>query len=102
MVKTPNKSNQDQTPIGSLTQEIEKDVLFDCESTDVSTKRLVNSCVPVSVERVDKDKDAGENVDVDQTRTVRLVRGQPTGLFTQLEEIDIDFRVSGLPRAVVK
>ena len=28
--------------------------------------------------------------------------GQPTGLFTQLEEVDIDFRVSGLPHAVVK
>ena len=28
--------------------------------------------------------------------------GQPTGLFTQLEEIDIDLRVSGLPHAVVK
>ena len=28
--------------------------------------------------------------------------GQPTGLFTQLEDIDIDFRVSGLPHAVVK
>ena len=28
--------------------------------------------------------------------------GQPTGLFTQLEEIDIDFRVSGLLHAVVK
>ena len=28
--------------------------------------------------------------------------GQPTGLFTQLEEIGIDFRVSGLPHAVVK
>ena len=28
--------------------------------------------------------------------------GQPTGLFTQLEEMDIDFRVSGLPHAVVK
>ena len=28
--------------------------------------------------------------------------GQPTRLFTQLEEIDIDFRVSGLPHAVVK
>ena len=28
--------------------------------------------------------------------------GQQTGLFTQLEEIDIDFRVSGLPHAVVK
>ena len=28
--------------------------------------------------------------------------GQPTHLFTQLEEIDIDSRVSGLPHAVVK
>ena len=28
--------------------------------------------------------------------------GQPIGLFTQLEETDIDFRVSGLPHAVVK
>ena len=28
--------------------------------------------------------------------------GQPTGLFTQLEEMDIDFGVSGLPHAVVK
>ena len=34
--------------------------------------------------------------------TVRLVRSeQSIGLFTQLEEIDIDFRVSGLPHAVV-
>ena len=32
----------------------------------------------------------------------RPVSGQPTGLFTQLEEIDIDFRVSGLPHAVVE
>ena len=48
-----------------------------------------------------KDKDADENVDADQTRTGKLVSGQPTGLFTQLEEIDIDFRVSGLPHAVV-
>ena len=60
------------------------------------------SCVPVSVEHVDKDKDADENVDADQTRTGRPVSGQPIGLFTQLEEIDIDFRVSGLPHAVVK
>ena len=37
-----------------------------------------------------------------QTRTVRPVTGQPPGLFTQREEIDIDFRVSGLPHAVVK
>ena len=42
----------------------------------------------MSVERVDKDKDADENVDADQVRTVRPV--------------DSDFRVSGLPHAVVK
>ena len=36
------------------------------------------------------------------SRTVRPVSEQPTGLFTQLEEIDMDFRVSGLPHAVVK
>ena len=34
--------------------------------------------------------------------TVRPVSEQPTGLFTQHEEIDIYFRVSGLPHAVVK
>ena len=28
--------------------------------------------------------------------------GQSMGLFTQREDIDIDFRVSGLPHAVVK
>ena len=58
--------------------------------------------MPVFVERVDKDEDADENVDAYQTRTVRPVSGQSTGSFTQLEEIDIDFRVSGLPHAVVK
>ena len=58
----------------------------------------IQSCVPVSVELADKD-DADENVDADQTRTVRPVSGQS---FTQLEEIDIDFRVSGLPHAIVK
>ena len=73
-----------------------------CESTNERTGRPVSSCVPVSVERVDEDKDADENVDVDQTSTGRPVGGQPTGLFTQLEEIDIDFRVCGLPHAVVK
>ena len=69
----------------------------------VSTGRPVNSCVPESVERLDKDKDADENVDADQMRTERPVKsGQSVGLFTQCEEIDIDFRVSGLPHAVVK
>ena len=58
--------------------------------------------MPVSVERVDKDKDADENVQADQISTERPVSGQSNGLLTQLEEIDIDFRVSGLPHAVVK
>ena len=57
----------------------------------------------MSVERVDEDEDADENVDADQTRTGRPVKsGQSIGLFTQREEIDIDFRVSGLPHAFVK
>ena len=58
--------------------------------------------VPVSVERLSKDKDADENVDADQISTEGPVSVQPTGLFMQREEIDIDFRVSGLPHAVVK
>ena len=59
--------------------------------------------MPVSVERLEKDKDADENVDADQISTVRPVKsGQSIGSLTQREEIDIDFRVSGLPHAVVK
>ena len=55
------------------------------------------------VERFEKDKDTDKDVDADRDGTVRpVVSGQPTGLFTQLEEVDIDFRVSGLPHAVVK
>ena len=90
-----------EQPAGSFTQEIGKDVLFGREGTNSRTGRLVNgqSCVPVSVELVDKDEDADENVDADQTRTGRPVSEQS---FTQLEEIDIDFRVPGLSHAVVK
>ena len=91
VVKTPNKPNQDRNsmiqnggdlcvseqPSGLLTQEIGKDVLFGCESTNSRTGRHVNgppfsqNCVPVSVERVDKDEDADKNVVADQTRTGR-------------------------------
>ena len=64
---------------------------------------MFSSCVPVSVERLDQDKDADENVDADQIRTGRPVESEPSiGLFTQREDIDIDFRVSGLPHAFVK
>ena len=97
-----------EQPSGSFTQEIGKDVLFGRESTNSRTLRPVDgppssqSCVPVSVELVDKNAHADENVDADKKRTVRPVSEQPTGSFTQLEETDIDFRVSGLPNAVVK
>ena len=95
----PAKSKQ---PYGSSAQEIDKRVLIDCESTNVRTGRPVKSCVPVSVERLDEVNDADENVDADEISTGRLVSRQSIGLFTQREEIDNDFRVSGLPHAVVK
>ena len=51
----------------------------------------------MSVERLDQDKDA------DHVRSERPVESeQSIGLFTQREETDIDFRVSGLPHAVGK
>ena len=43
-----------EQPSGSSAQEIDKRVLFCCESTNESTERPVNSCVPVSVERNDQ------------------------------------------------
>ena len=86
-----------EQPSGLLTQEINKRVLLECESINSRTGRPVNassfsqSCVPVSLERVEKDKDA------DHVRTGRPVESeQPIGLFTQREETDIDFRVSGI------
>ena len=45
------------------------------------------------------DRSQNKYEDEDQTRTVRPVGGQS---FTQLEEMDIDFRVPGLSHAVVK
>ena len=48
---------------------------------------------------VDKYEDKGEDVDADQTRTGRPSGGQQS---TQLQEIDIDFRVPGLSHAGVK
>ena len=92
-----------EQPSSSSAQEIDKRFLLGCESTNERTGRPVENCVPVSVERLDKDKDADEHVDADQVRTGRPVGSeQSIDLFTQREEIDINFRVSGLPHAVVK
>ena len=92
-----------EQPSGSSAREIDKRVSLDCDSANASTGRADTSCVPVSVERLDQEKDADENVDADHVRTGRPVESeQSIGLFTQREEVDIDLRVSGLPHAVVK
>ena len=53
------------------------------------------------VERLDEDKNA--DVEADHDRTGRpVVIGQPTGSCITFNEVDIDFRVSGLPHSVVK
>ena len=55
------------------------------------------------VQRLEKDKDTDKDVDADRERNGRpVVIGQPTRSSTQFAEVDIDFRVSGLPHAVVK
>ena len=87
---------------GSSVQEIENVAHVTAKAPMKEQGDLFSSCVPVSVKRSDQDKDADENVDADHVRTGRLVHEQPPGLFTQCEDIDIDFRVSGLPHAVVK
>ena len=71
----------------SSAQEIDTRFSLDCKNTHLF------------VERLEKDKDT----DADRDRTERpVVIGQPTGSSTPFEEVDIDFRVSGLPHAVVK
>ena len=60
---------------------------LDCENTHVI------------VERLEEDKDTDKDVDADRDRTVRPVGGHWSH---QLKEINIAFRVSGLPHAVVK
>ena len=75
----------------SSAQEIDTRFSLDCKNTSLF------------VERLQKDKDTDKDVDADRDRTGRpVVSGEPTGLFTQLKEVDIDFSVSGLPHAVVK
>ena len=75
----------------SSAQEIDTHFSLDCKNTYLF------------VERLEKDKDTNKNVDADRDRTERrFVIGQPTGSSTPFDEVNIDFRVSGLPRAVVK
>ena len=75
----------------SSAQEVDTRFSLDCKNTNLF------------VERLEKDKVTDEDVDGDRVRTERYVgSGQSIGLFTQREEIDIDFRVSGLPHAILR
>ena len=71
----------------SSVQEINTRFSLDCENTYLFVGRL------------EKDKDTHKDADADRDGTGRPVGGHWS---SQLEEIDIDFRVSGLPHAVVK
>ena len=75
----------------SSAQEIDTRFFLDCKNTNLF------------VERLERQRHTHKDVDADRDRTGRpVVSGQPTGLFTQLEKVDIEFRMSGLPHAVVK
>ena len=93
----PNPTKRTERPVvteqtsRSSAQEIDTRFSLDCKNTNLF------------VERLEKDKDTDKNVDADRDRTVRpVVIGQPIGSSTPFDEVDIDFRVSGLPHAVVK
>ena len=91
--QNPNPIHRTRRPVvteqtcRSSAQENDTRFSLDCENTNLF------------VERSDKDKDTDKDVDADRDRTVRPVGGHWS---PQLEETDIDFRVSGLPHAVVK
>ena len=92
-----------QQQFGSSVQEIENVPNLAAKAPMKEQGDLFSSCVPVSVKRLDQDKDADENVDADHVGTVRPVESeQSIDLFTMREDIGVDFRVSGLPHAVVK
>ena len=95
--KTPNPNVRmgrlvaTEPPPRSSAQEIDTRFSLDCENTNLF------------VQRSEKDKDTDKDVDADRVRTESPAGSeQSTGSSTPFEEVDIDFRVFGLPHAVVK
>ena len=99
-----NSPKHENTKIGlaKLGQNSKAPKLAKLGLAKVGHDHQVTCCVPVSVKRLDQNKDADEIVDANHVRTRRLVYEQLPGLFTQCEDIDIQFRVSGLLHVVVK
>ena len=64
---------------------------------------LLTARLPIFLLNVQRKTKTDKDADADRDRTERpVVIGQPTGSSTRFEEVDMDFRVSGLPHAVVK
>ena len=80
--KTKNPSVGTGRPVlseqqsGSSVPEIENVSYLAAKAPMKEQWDLFSSCVPVSVERLDQDKDADENVDADRVRTVRPVESE--------------------------
>ena len=102
--KTTNQRKPNPNPIHRTGRPVETEQTSRSSAREIDT-RFSLDCknTYLFVERSEKDKDTDKDVDADRDRTGRpVVSGQPTGSSTQRKEIDIDFRVSGLPHAVVK
>ena len=87
---------------GSSVQEIENVSNLAVRAPLKEQGDLFSSCVPVSVKRIDQDKDADENVDADHVGTGSPVESEKSIDFFCSYRGDIDPRVSGLLHAVVK
>ena len=105
MVKAPNQPNRRPqiqfTEQGDLLRQNHRPVQVFRKSTNVS---YLAARVPMCLLNVQiKTETQTKTLDADRVRMGRPVGSeQSIDLFTQREEIDIDFRVSGLPHAVVK
>ena len=73
---------------GSSVQEIETVSNLTAKALMKEQVDLFSNCVPMPVKRLDKDKDADENVDADHVRAGKRVCEQSFDLFTRLEEKD--------------
>ena len=94
--KTKNPNVRTGRPVlsgqqsGSSVQEIENVSYLASKAPMKEQGDFVSSCVPVSLERLDQDK----NADADRVRMVRPVESkQSIDLFTQREDIFIHCRV---------
>ena len=103
-VNQPNQPNRN--PIYRTARPVVTEQTSRSSAHEIDT-RLSRDCKNTNlfVERSDEDEDTDKNLDVDadHDRTGRpVVCREPIGSSTTFNEVDIDFRTSGLPHSVVK